>query len=87
MYDCCFSHQGLVVFGLQYGESSTQNLSSVIAFSGRVSGQGHGAQGDDIRVSEGKQKGNASGNPAGHRWMDLALLTRCHMASFWRPTG
>lgn len=43
--------QGLVVTGLQYGKSSTQNLPSVITFNGRMGGQGHGAQSNDIRIA------------------------------------
>lgn len=50
--NCCQSHQWHVVLGLQYGKSSTQNLSSVVFLSGRVSGQGHWPQSNHIRVSE-----------------------------------
>lgn len=44
------SYQRHVVPGLQDGESSTKNFSSLVAFSGGVGGEGHRAQSNDVRV-------------------------------------
>jgi len=56
-------YQGLAAAGLQDGEAGTQDLPPVEVLGGGVGGQGHGAQGDDVRVSE--EGRDSSGNTDG----------------------